>query len=256
VAFCIHGGDLFDVPVLPDFSMLNNIIPELKRLQKAGIDFYINLGSHDVFGYNTESVYKTAVGSLIRYGLLKIPKETEVLSGVPFQFINAKLNHTAALYKDIQPKFIVSHNMLVPERVPYDHVLLADVPGRDKIFLCGHYHLNFAKKIGTNIFINPGPLIRTSIVEADNKPSISIISYDGALKLYNVVVPHKLKVFDLTDITRDREENFSLTVKNTKFEFYDLFELATKLGQDNNVPLEVVNEVIRRINDAKAGLHT
>lgn len=254
---------MYDIPDLPDFLLLNNLIPEFKRLKQAGIEFYINLGSHDLFGYNMESVYTTAVGSLIRYGLLKLPTEIETLSGIKFKFINAQVKHTLDSYRNLgDTKIVVSHNMLVPQPVPYDHILFSDLSFCNQVFLCGHYHSQFASRVGSNIFINPGPVIRTSIVEAEHKPSVSIIKYDvmdltSPVKVSNYYLKHDRNVFDLNAIvsSKEKEERVSLTVKNTRFDSYDLVELATKLGADNKTSGDVMSEVIRRLNDAKAGLH-
>ena len=262
VDFCIHGGDMYDIPDLPDFLLLNNVIPEFKRLKSAGIDFYINLGSHDLFGYNMESVYTTAVGSLIRYGLLKLPAETETIKGIKFKFINAKTKHTLDLYRDLgDAHIVVSHNMLVPQSVPYDHILFSDLNFCKQVFLCGHYHKQFAVRDGSNIFLNPGPVIRTSIVEAEHKPSAMVITVPDnivvPIKVNNYYLKHERNVFDLNSVVADKEkeEKVTLTVKNTKFESYDLIELADKLGAENNTSADVMVEVKRRLNDAKIGLH-
>lgn len=254
---------MYDIPDLPDFLLLNNVIPEFKRLKSAGIDFYINLGSHDLFGYNMESVYTTAVGSLIRYGLLKLPAENELINGIKFKFINAKTKHTLDLYQDLgDTHIVVSHNMLVPKSVPYDHILFSDLNFCKQVFLCGHYHKQFAVRDGSNIFLNPGPVIRTTITEADHRPGVSIIKYDSTnmtspVKVSNYYLKHDSNVFDLNSIvsSKEKEESVSLTVKNTRFDSYDLTELAAKLGADNKTSFDVMAEVIRRLNDAKTGLH-
>jgi exonuclease SbcC len=59
----VHGRDFFDSPKI-DYWLLNVIISKFQKLKDYHIHVYLVPGSHDMYGYNIESLNSTAVGAL------------------------------------------------------------------------------------------------------------------------------------------------------------------------------------------------
>lgn len=252
-----HGGDLFDTPSLPDFSLLNNVLPRFCRLKRAKIEAYIVLGSHDMFGYNKDSVNKTAVGSLIHAGVLKVLEGPITIKNTLFYGIPATLNHSVTTYKDVpENAIVITHNTLVPIDTPFEHVLIKDIPNRRNLFLCGHYHVPFHRQLQESTFINIGPLIRTEKTEYKHNPMLLVgtVEPNKILNIQNVPVPHGTDVFDLTD-TFELASTFVHTLQTTRIDFYDLFDLTRQLAKTNNIPEHITNQALLRLENANSSIN-
>jgi exonuclease SbcD len=64
----LHGGDLFDVPDVSN-TLIGYIASILKR---CPVPFYLVPGNHDLFGYNLTSLPQTALGVLVKAGLVQL----------------------------------------------------------------------------------------------------------------------------------------------------------------------------------------
>lgn len=254
----IHGGDFFDVP-LPEYSLLNSIVPRLKRLYTANIPCYITYGSHDLFGYNLESIKKTGVGTLIHVGLLKNLIGPVSIKNISFYGIPALFEHSINIYKNIPPKtIVVTHNIITPEKVPFDHILCDDLISfnHNNIFLCAHYHKMFFVKKNSTIFVSTGPLVRTDKTDAFHKPNIIQLDIldDGKIKISRKILSHNSNVFDL----KEKEESnpvFTMNLQNVHFDFFDLFDLTKKIASKSNISASVLNEALKRLEIAQKGLY-
>jgi len=67
------GGDLFDAPD-PSISIVNSY---LQLFTHWNIPIYSIVGSHDKFGYNDNTLYRTGLGNLIASGTVKLLNETQ-----------------------------------------------------------------------------------------------------------------------------------------------------------------------------------
>ena len=64
----LNGGDLFDTPD-PSTGLVNKY---LEYMRTWGVPIYSVLGSHDKFGYNDNTIKRTAMGTLIAAGVVQI----------------------------------------------------------------------------------------------------------------------------------------------------------------------------------------
>jgi len=248
----IHGGDVFDVPV-PDYWLLNEVVPRLRKLRRAKIPCYIVYGSHDMFGYNIKSIGRdTGVGTLLHAGLFRSLIGPMEIYGVPFHGIPAMLYHTVDVYKNITKKtIIVTHNMVVPEFLPFEHVLFDDLRFcLGNVFLCGHYHKVFFIKKKQNVFVNTGPLVRTDKREADHTPNFILLEYGTKLKISRVPISCKPASFDFSERTEGLP-NFIETLQLTHFNFLDLFDLTRKVAQQEDITEPILTEALDRLHKAQ-----
>lgn len=255
VDFVIHTGDMFDAPVQKDLSVLNMVLTQLTRLKEAQIPFYMILGSHDVFGYNMESLDRTLVGILRTAGLVELLHGPFEIGGRRFLGVPSLTKHDKTAYAGLENGMIVAtHNMVVPASLPYPHMLMSEFSDvRDCLFLCGHYHKSFYTRVGGNLFANPGPLVRTDIGEAQHTPHTAIIMLDGPkITLRRHTLPTQPDVF--AGAVADKAVTVQLDFTAAQFEYYDLFELAKQVATKAQVAQDVTDAIIRRLEDARGSL--
>jgi DNA repair exonuclease SbcCD nuclease subunit len=145
---------------------------------------------------------------------------------------------------------VVSHNTITPSPVPYDHILLKDMPGVNVIYLLGHYHKFFMEAgFGKNAFINTGPIVRTDTTEQGHKPCVMLITIiDGMIKQIKTVylTSAKQDVF-VKEADETSSFDFVNSIKNTTFQYCDLFDLTKQIGKSLNTPKEIVDNAIERL---------
>jgi len=249
VDLILHGGDFFDHPLM-DLHLINSTIQLLKL---SPVPIRIIFGSHDVLGYNIDTRTRTAIGTLLKAGVVELVK-TEAFG------INATTKHTVELYKGIEQQIILTHNMLLPKEVIFEHILcdtIAPVLPEGSIVLCGHYHqpFNHFNEEHQIRFINPGCLIRTDISEATHAPMVLIGEDNQFLKKVKLASA-KLgsTIFDTIahQEVKQRENAFntfvaSLKIAKSTTEQYDLETLIMKVAKEQKIDATVRNEALTRI---------
>jgi DNA repair exonuclease SbcCD nuclease subunit len=242
----IHGGDFFDSPKI-DYWLLNIMISKFQKLNDYHIPVLLVPGSHDMYGYNVDSLKSTAVGALVETGLIKILNGKKQIGDRVFYGMPATLTHTLEMYANIEPKsVVVSHNMITPISVPYSHILLQTIPNLGSIFLTGHYHRYLMCRSNDNVFINTGPLIRTDITECDNKPCIIFMDFSDKVAIKKIeLINVKRDVFN-TD-SEQAPINFVNSLQTTKFVFCDIFDLTKQVSKSLNVSDDITSEAISRL---------
>jgi len=174
----IFGGDLFDNPT-PSYELFNNILDFIINLNS---EIYGICGSHDLYGYNLETLNKTAIGTLIKVDAVRLLNDQLVCNkNYIIKGINARKRFSIDDYRIDQKtdkiKIIVSHDPIVLEPVIYDYLLakdIAKVTDADIIF-CAHIHSQFDVEIKGKRFINPGPFTRQNINESKIEPKICLL---------------------------------------------------------------------------------
>lgn len=185
VDFFINNGDLFDV-YKPSIKFVNEI---LDILNTHKIPMIINLGNHDIIGYNLSSYTEAAVGILEEFKHIKVISSLQTMehNGVELVFVpifNSEM-HKFDFYKfdpkSVKPRICITHNSISPNGVPFKHLLCSDIMTQctpiNTLFLCGHIHAQFDVAIpDRNVrFLNAGCLMRTSISEKSIRPCAYII---------------------------------------------------------------------------------
>jgi DNA repair exonuclease SbcCD nuclease subunit len=250
--FILHGGDLFDAPRNADPSVVNRTIEILKNLKQP---MYYVPGSHDMFGYNLDSFAQSYLGTLQasdriiilnQKGIYKFPGELQV--GVVPAYVGTNIN----MYQEfIGADIVVSHDMITTTPVPYAHIQIKELAQMftNTIFLLGHNHSQYYEVLNNNIFINPGPLVRTSIAEQNNAPYVAVIEKQGS----NVTVNHISIAVDKDVFViqpQDKETTvmtFNDVMKKTNIEYNDIYELLHKVSLDLHIEDVHVNNLKERI---------
>jgi len=254
VGLIIHGGDFFDSPRV-DYWLLNAIIKRLQTLQEYNIKLYIVPGSHDMYGYNIDSLHSTALGTLVETGIANILTGKLNIGDITFYGIPATLNHDVSLYAGLEKRAVViSHNMITPTSVPYDHILLQDIPGNENLFLTGHYHRYFMIKQNNNVFINTGPVVRTDISECAHAPCVVLLDFNGKVSIKKVDLGSAKKNVFNADVTTQEPINFVNSLQSTKFVFCDIFDLTKQIGKAMSVPDTIITEAINRLEKVQKEL--
>lgn len=256
-SFIIHGGDLFDT-YQPSFLVLNHLAKGIRTFNKrdAG-EVYIVPGSHDMIGYNISSIKQTALGSLVNSGLLHILNEIEI-NGVNFVGVPASLNLTVDNLK-FDNKVVICHGEISDISLPFEHILIDSITenSKDCLFLTGHIHKRIFKYDSNgNVFVNPGPVVRTSIDEKDIKPSVAVISINdkGKVDVEFVELICSDDVFDIESYEFNKQNdikfnNFLTQLKNFDVDLTSSLEnLIKEYGTKLNISQEVIDECIRRIS--------
>ena len=246
----IHGGDLFNQPLV-DLHLINHV---LQLFKTNCIPIEIVLGNHDLLGYNAASVARTALGTLLRAG---------VVQETAYSHVNAVSNPTIESYHHINgaPKVIVAHDMLSPTPLLFPHVLYSQVAELfpEALILCGHYHTPFeyVDKTYKTTFLNPGCLMRCKINEGAHRPHVYVISLaeEGIThyeKVYLKSPKSKYAIFDVdkhttTKATEKSFDGFIADLKATSLQSYDLKELIAKVAEEKKIDAQVTNEALQRV---------
>lgn len=190
----LHGGDMFDIPRVSDMSA--GLLAEILRTFPCPI--YVVPGSHDMYGYNVDSIEQTKLGLLAKAGLIELLMRSrgpvrigdvsiEAQEHV-FDMDSADPSNFYFATSD-GPSILVCHSMLVKDSLnpSIPHTLTSSVASiKDRrlpdLVLSGHYHAGFpAHQIGSILFANPGSMARKELIEEnrDRIPSYLIVTYTG-----------------------------------------------------------------------------
>ncbi|MHB8171254.1 MAG: metallophosphoesterase family protein [Thermincolia bacterium] len=284
----VCGGDLFDRPD-PMYAVFGEFA---SVLAKSPVPIYVVPGNHEIYGYNLETLPRTALGVLSQVGLVKIlTREPEILklewaraySG-GLQSVTVELTGQG-FYNDIdrnpldyQPpertysesyQVHVVHGMLVDKPLPYEvaHTLVDDVVTTADVILSGHEHLGYGlKQRGDTWFCNPGALSRMSAkVEEMHRPvqvAVFTFSEDG---IEAELVPLMCAAPGSEVLSRDHlveaaesEERMNrflnLLAREGESKFLEVREIVDGIAKKEKLPKAVVNEALDRIAKAREAL--
>ena len=252
--FIIHGGDLFDSPRSSDPTVLNRVISILRKLKSP---MYYIPGSHDIYGYNLNSYKQAFIGTLVSSNCLNILNEKGIYQFPGKLYVGvlpAQINHSISdytIFKDCD--IIVTHNTVTDMSVPYEHILIKDLAQHfnKKIFLCGHFHKYFYTIEHNNLFINTGPLIRTSIKEANVKPRISFFVKDNLnINYYEKFIPVVSDVFNVQEISDDEPIiTFNDVLQNTELVFSNVYEILNHVVTSLNIDAKYADSIRKRLEN-------
>ena len=209
----VHGGDVFDVPRVP--LQLQQQVEGVIYASPTMHAFVV--GTHDV-GKGIPTVIGKSIGGLGYNG------RTRTTSGVEYNLVEwitrPKEPYTEepqilllSPYHEWMPHtpegcpVICAHKMIVPEPVPWDHMLIRGIETDAQIVCSGDYHPGWPEPIFENEtwWCNPGALARTfrskedltrpvrcAIVDTDDLPKCPIeyieVPHAPAEEVYNAEV--------------------------------------------------------------------
>jgi DNA repair exonuclease SbcCD nuclease subunit len=254
----VHTGDFFD-RFDTELRILNAIVAILRQgVKKKKIKFYCVLGNHDIQGYCYDSIFKTGLCNLIKSGLVKLIVEPTKLGNLTFTGVHFKNKISPEDY-NLEADVIVTHNMLVPEPVVFEHVLLSDVAKvtKAKFIFCGHYHFPFDVTIDNTRFINPGSLMRLTIGDVKRSPSVLLFDEQNIKQIPLKSALPGPQVFDTLAVSEKKQQNlvfgeFLEQLSSVKLHSFKLSELVKQIAKVQNIEKEVVDEALRRLGEVKS----
>jgi len=94
--------------------------------------------------------------------------------------------HTVDMYRGLKNKIVLSHNLISPIDVPFPHILTKDIaPVVDQcLFLCSDLHMPFTEFYDTCAFLNPGPLIKSSLSDKAVEAGYFKIFFDPSVFVF------------------------------------------------------------------------
>lgn len=193
VEYVLFGGDLFHTPD-PSNSVIYDVMSILKswNLPIIGV-----VGSHDYFGYQMKSLKRTALGLVVKSGLMELvdDKKSYFIScnsksssrsidiyGTPHTYWLCDDAENFSMKKSSEELFQIQlvHGDLLDKQVPWQHVLVKDIKTESDLVLSGHYHPGWKNpiKLGNTTFINPGSIARLENTGVARIPRTCIIEVE------------------------------------------------------------------------------
>ena len=168
VAAVLCAGDLFHRPDA-SFSAVSRFISFLERLDRR---FITISGSHDLFGNNMDSLYRTAIGSLDRLGCIEL-LQPGYRSAIKVESMTIGVSGSKV------PDIELVHGSILPRPDFGDYTLLENYNTEARVVVVGHYHGGYdLTTINGCTFVCPGSLVRVSAseVEMARRPRVAIIT--------------------------------------------------------------------------------
>lgn len=267
----VLGGDLFHEPD-PATSIKNQV---LRVLTQFTCPVYSIWGSHDVFGYNQNTVERTALGTLVAAGALRMMHSMHAMRAGPFDIVGLPHSYDIDSFKTgydiarrsvigIRPKSIlveVAHGMLLDK--PFDvgglaHTLLKDVHTEAFYLLSGHYHPGYPiTTIKKTTFCNPGSIGRIENTAANRtRPvQVAIVGVDG-IELVSLKYKAAEEVFSDRVIKDSDSQELDAFVKQLHqqagaIDTQDAKALVLRVAKERNASKEVCSEVVNVIEDSQ-----
>jgi len=251
VDYVLHGGDVFD-----NWKVSNRMLGEVIRQLKSYNPFILQgiIGNHDVPGYNLNSIYDSSLGVLIKnkqYLNVDLFFNIKIIHTRPHATINIEEN-----YFNKKEKFniIISHDMITPNEVPYEHILCSNLDGSVPIILCSHYHKPFIIVAKKTVFLNPGALTRLSI-EDDYKPGVIIFEINKKQELID------MKRVELSNVKSFKDAFKEVKKKDKKIDIpkfdierasgQNIVEKIIQSGKLFNEKQYIIDEAVKRVQDAE-----
>jgi exonuclease SbcC len=204
----VIGGDLFNTAKI-SFKFAGMMA---KIIRSWSVPVYVVPGSHDLYGYNLDTIDQTMLGMYENTGVIKLISRNNPIE-LEYKDINGDdriveilgEEHTITSTFDYRrprsPKvdyqIQVIHDMVMDK--PYlpdvPHIQTKDIVTEADLVLCGHYHPGWpTHTIGNTTFANPGSLLRMDRSD------------------HNKTAVPKVMMIDITDLSNVKLEDIPLTV--------------------------------------------
>lgn len=280
----LFGGDLFNTPD-PSNSIVHDVMHILKSWGKPIIGV---VGSHDYFGYQIKSLKRTALGILVKAGVIELvgnhkekvggisesitlgaskgfgaPRAQVVIVGTPHTYWLAddpnNFSYDRLAEKD-QLQIQLVHGDLNHKSVPWKHVTIDQVTTESDIILSGHIHPGWDKPLirGSKAFFNPGSIARLENTGVQRIPRVVIINTEeGATTLRCINLescafhPFKEKIVALPELVQDTSRLLELIKNTSHLNKVDIKGKLMILAQETNASKEVIELGISLIEEAE-----
>ena len=276
----VHGGDLFDSPDTA-YSVSGDLAA---LLAQAPCPVYVCPGNHEIYGYNLDTLPRTALGFLARVGIVKLLNQEPVsvagwadfsvyLTGQGFHHDMDRTGRDYLVERindDMTPKIHhvhVVHGMLVERPLPYEvaHTIVKDCKTNADVILSGHEHLGYGliKRADGVWFCNPGALGRVSakIEEMHRQIRVAVFTFtkDG---ISAELVPLRSARPGSAVLSRDhliqaaeREERtaqfLALLASDRETRLLDVREIVNHIADSEALPEPVRVEALNRLGKAR-----
>jgi len=178
----IFLGDIFDREE-PSGSVRNEVLNLFNKKPDGNpwsFDKYVVVGNHDISGQNPDTIYRTALGTLIDSGIVKCETFIEKYSIFCGHYIN-KIEEQDWSSNDALI-YAMHANILENPFFEGNYVLINDFQTHEntKLVISGHYHPGNSPIIREDdvVFANPGSLCRISAIQANIERQIQIAVVD------------------------------------------------------------------------------
>jgi hypothetical protein len=184
VDYILSGGDWFKgLSPEPPYWIANGT----RNILLEGPPTLTILGQHDVYGHKPASYVRGVIHTLesscfnvLQEGITILPDKTSI----------RVINHSDNILESLKingedtATITIIHGMVVPQSVPWPHILCKDVHISSEVFLCGDYHPGFV----SHPFYNPGSLMRLSIEAKPRQPNVIFLqTEDGHMKDLRII---------------------------------------------------------------------
>lgn len=248
-------GDIVHVPE-PTGGVRNRILDILMR--HPSLPKYLTVGNHDVFGHNTQTLYRTAVGTLVSAGAMRMVDE-EPKYGLYFGHYHDGIEQD--VIESEMPVWAM-HAFIMPKPFVASHVTIDDFQTRARVVVVGHYHPGYpitVRKDGV-IFACPGSLGRTSLRDAEHEVCVTLVEVGpGEPRVEYLPVPGVQPasvVFDMSVPTSPGSDHvdvseFVQSLSSAKGfvggDGADSLELVERAADHHHIRPEVLAEARKRI---------
>ena len=257
------GGDLFDAPD-PSTSIVNSY---LQLFTYWNIPIYSIVGSHDKFGYNDNTLYRTGLGTLIASGIIKLLDKTQrigyntQIAGVSHSYdldenpatdyYRKKLNTDEYLIQ-------ICHGMTLDGPWGFGkHTNVRDIKTEADLLMCGHYHPGFKPtQVENTTIINVGSLGRTENIQRQYSPGVVMITTDTpgeeSWEFIPLNVPENVFSTKEVEVEKVFGEDISVFIqllkdRSSNTEYANLKELITLMGQKGQYPKEIIAKALEYV---------
>ena len=256
------GGDLFDTPD-PSTSIVNSY---LQLFTYWNIPIYSIIGSHDKFGYNDDTLYRTGLGTLIASGTIKLLDKTQrigyntQIAGISHSYDldeNPAIDYYRKKLDSNEYLIQICHGMTIDGPWGFGkHTNVRDIRTEADLCVCGHYHPGFAPiQVENTMIINVGSLGRTENVQRRYAPGVVIVTTDIPGKESWEFVPLNVleNVFGTKEVKAEKVfGDISafiqlLKERSSNTECGDLKELITLLGRKGQHPEKIIAKALEYV---------
>jgi DNA repair protein SbcD/Mre11 len=240
------GGDIFDRPD----SSHGVVTRAINVFYKFKTPVYSVVGNHDIYGYQGQTIDKTAMGVLIESGAVK-KLDSIFMNNVAIYGLHAYDKTVWEVPDSVSTKVLVAHKMITNNPFPGGAChLISDVANKTNadLILSGDIHYPHEVEINGKLFLNPGSLARLSITDRDRFPQVAEITIEDSGDInYNLRILDSRPaetVFDLANYsnrlaseehTKHFVKTYAQAVISVKAEAHLLAPMLEKFLMENGV---------------------
>ena len=242
----ILGGDIFD---RPDASH-GVVVETINAFAQFKTPVYSVVGNHDVYGFQGQSLNKTAMGVLIQSGVIK-KLDSLVMKGVGIYGLHAYDKTVWEVPESVATKVLVAHKMLTNNPFPGGTChLISEMCTKTNanLILSGDIHYPHEIEADNKLFLNPGSLSRLSITDRDRSPQVAEITIEDNGDINHNFTPLQSRpaesIFDLVNYsnrlasemhTKDFVKTYAQAVISVKGEAHKIAEAIEQFCAANGV---------------------